>query len=65
MYFTQNKITEIFNLTDEFCVEFHKTIQGHLLGNPVKKKPKMSKSEIITIMVIFHGMQFKNRNHYK
>ena len=52
MYFTQDKITEIFYLTDEFCKEFQKSIQGHLLGNQSKKKPKMSQSEVITILII-------------
>ena len=33
MYFTEDKITEIFYLTDEFCTEFQKSIEGHLLGN--------------------------------
>lgn len=64
MYFTQDKITEIFYLTDEFCTEFQKSIQGHLLGNPSKKKPKMSQSEVITILIIFHGMQHKNLKHF-
>ena len=64
MYFTQDKITEIFYLTDEFCTEFQKSIQSHLLGNPSKKKPKMSQSEVITILIIFHGMQLKNLKHF-
>lgn len=64
MYFTQDKITEIFYLADEFCKEFQKSIEGHLIGNPPKKKPKMSQSEVITILVIFHGMQFKNLKHF-
>lgn len=64
MYFTQDKITEIFYLTDEFCNEFQKSIQGHLLGNPPKRKPRMSQSEVITILIIFHGMQFKNLKHF-
>jgi len=64
MYFTQDKITEIFYLTDEFCIEFQKSIQGHLLENPPKRKPRMSQSEVITILIIFHGMQFKNLKHF-
>lgn len=64
MYFTQDKITEIFYLTDEFCNEFQKSIQGHLLGNPTKKKPIMNQSEVITILVLFHGMQHKNLKHF-
>ena len=64
MYFTQDKITEIFYLTDEFCEEFQKTIHGNLLGNLPKRKPKMSQSEVITILVIFHGMQHRNLKHF-
>ena len=41
MYFTQDKITEIFYITDEFCTKFQKSIQGHLLGKTAKKKTKM------------------------
>jgi hypothetical protein len=64
MYFTQDKITEIFYLTDEFCKEFQKSIDGHLIGNAAKKMPKMEQSEVITILIIFHGMQFKNLKHF-
>ncbi len=64
MYFTQDKITEIFYLTDEFCSQFQKSIQGYLLGKSPKKKPLMSQSEVITILIIFHGMQHKNMKHF-
>ena len=64
MYFTQDKITEIFYLTDEFCLEFQKSIEGHLLGNSPKKKPTMSQSEVICILIIFYGMQHKNIKHF-
>ena len=47
MNITKDKITEIFNLTDEFCINFKKSIQGHILGNAPKKKPIMSESEVI------------------
>jgi hypothetical protein len=49
MYFTLDKITDHdvapkvnFYLTDEFCLEFQKSINGHLIGNLPKKKPKMA-----------------------
>jgi hypothetical protein len=64
MYFTEDKITEIFYLTDEFCSEFQKSIQGHLIGSNPKKKPIMSQSEVISILIIFHGMQSKNIKHF-
>ena len=43
MYFAQDKITKIFYLTDEFCKEFKKSIQGHLLGNQSKRSLKCLK----------------------
>lgn len=40
MIITEDKITEIFYLADEFCIEFNKTVSQHLLGNRPKKETK-------------------------
>jgi len=64
MYLSEDKIIEIFYLADEFCQEFDKTVSNHSLGNEPKKKPKMSQSEVITIMVLFHYGAFKNLKHF-
>lgn len=64
MYFTHDKITEIFVLADEFCKEFELSISNHTIGNVPKKKPKMSSSEVICIMVLFHGMNQKTMKHF-
>ncbi len=64
MYLSKDKITEIFVLVDEFCIEFDKTISKHSLGNRPKKKPKMNNSEVITIMILFHFGAFKNLKHF-
>jgi len=64
MVLSNNKITEIFYLVDEFCLEFQQTIKKHTLGNEPKRKPKMSCSEVITIMVLFHSGGFKNMKHF-
>jgi hypothetical protein len=64
MNLSRDKITEIFYLTDEFCIEFQKTISIHTLGNEPKKKPRMSQSEVITIMILFHFGSFKNLKHF-
>ena len=64
MQLTSAKIIEIFYLTDEFCLEFEKSISSYSLGNQPKKKPKMSQSEVITIMVLFHFGAFKNMKHF-
>jgi len=64
MNISDSKITEIFYLTDDFCIEFFKTMKAHTLGNEPKRKPMMSTSEIITIMVLFHFGQFRNMKHF-
>ncbi|HBF88838.1 MAG TPA: hypothetical protein DDX39_09365 [Bacteroidales bacterium] len=46
---TYDKITDIFCVVDEFCEKFDKKIEPLTLGNQAKKKPIMSKSEVITI----------------
>lgn len=64
MTLTDNKITEIFYLIDEFCIEFDKSVEKHILGNKPKRTPKMSTSEVITIMVMFHTGGFRNMKHF-
>jgi len=64
MRLTDDKIIEIFYLADEFCQEFDKTVSKRSIGNEPKKKPKMSQSEVITIMVLFHFGSFKNMKHF-
>jgi len=64
MQITGDKITEIFVLTDDFCKEFDKVTSEHTLGNKPKRKPRMSQSEVITIMVLFHFGSFKNLKHF-
>ncbi len=64
MILSNAKITEIFYLVDEFCLEFEKAIKKHLLGNKPKRKPKMSCSEVVTIMIMFHSGGFRNIKHF-
>ncbi len=64
MVLSNDKITEIFYLVDEFCLEFEQTIKKHTLGNAPKRKPRMSCSEVITIMILFHSGGFKNMKHF-
>lgn len=65
----EDKVIEIFCLADDFCKEFEKAKQGHEMGCDSKKKRrnrkfKMSDSEIITILVIFHLKGFRNLKHF-
>lgn len=64
MQITVDKITEIFVLADDFCKEFDKVTSEHMLGKKPKRKPRMSQSEVITIMVLFHFGTFKNLKHF-
>jgi len=64
MQLTRDKITEIFYLIDEFCLQFDKSISNHSLGNQAKRKPRMSHSEVITIVVMSHYGAFKNLKHF-
>jgi hypothetical protein len=64
-----DKITEIFYIVDEFCKEFNKAKEGHILASSSSKKQrnrkfKMSDSEVITALIIFHLGQFRNLKHF-
>lgn len=64
-----SKITEIFYLADEFCKEFNKARQGHILNEDTAKKSRkrkftLSDSEVITILVLFHLGNFRNFKHF-
>lgn len=64
MRLTKDEVTNIFYLADEFCQEFSKSFNGYLIGNKPKKRPRMSDSEVITILVLFHLGSFRNMKHF-
>jgi len=59
-----NKITDIFCVVDEFCNDFDKTTELYLLGKPSKRPPVMSKSEVISICLLFHLSGFRCFKHF-
>jgi hypothetical protein len=59
-----SKITEIFCLVDEFCKEYDQIVDKHLLGNPSKRPSVMSKSEVITITILFQLSGFRTFKHF-
>lgn len=64
-----DKITEIFCLVDDFCKEIELATEGHLLKDDASKKLrnrkfKMSDSEVITILIIFHLMNYRELKHF-
>lgn len=64
MNLSSDKVTEIFYLTDEFCVQFEDSLSTYLIGNTPKRKPRMSNSEVITLMTLFHLGSFRNMKHF-
>lgn len=64
MNITTDKVTEIFYLTDEFCKEFKEIISASMIGNEPKRKPRMTDSEVITLMTLFHSGSFRNMKHF-
>jgi len=66
---TIDKNTEIFCIVDDFCKEFDKAKEGHILTKDTSKKHrnklcKLSDSEVITIVVYFHLKNFRNLKHF-
>lgn len=64
-----NKITEIYFIIDEFNKEFDKTISSHSLNEETASKKRnrkfaMSNSEVMTVLVLFHAMGYKNLKHF-
>ena len=64
-----DKITEIFCLIDDFCKEFEEVKKGHVIVEKGalrqrNRKFRLSDSEVITILIIFHLGQFRNLKHF-
>lgn len=64
MNLSSDKVTEIFYLTDEFCIQFEGSLSNYLIGKAPKRKPRMSNSEVITLMTLFHVGSFRNMKHF-
>src|SRR5690606_27312040 len=59
-----SKISDIFCLVDEFCKEFDSKTQAFIIGKPSKRPPVMTKSEVITICLLFHLSGFRCFKHF-
>lgn len=59
-----SKVTDIFCLVDEFCKEYDQVVEKHMLGNPSKRPSIMSKSEVITITILFQLSGFRTFKHF-
>lgn len=68
---TEDKITEIFCMADDFCKIYDKFIKVNGLGPKRDNKkreyhrdPKLSDSEVLTIMILFHFSGYKCLKHF-
>lgn len=66
---TDDKITEIFCICDDFCKEFDKEIEKNSIKatdgrKHRRRKGLMSDAEIMTILICFHFNTFRNFKHY-
>ncbi len=66
---TEDKVTEIFCIADDFCKDFEREIVKNTLNSGSgaqkrRRKRKMSDAEVITILICFHFNTFRNFKHY-
>ena len=66
---SEDKIIEIFCKIDDFMKEYDQVIEKFSLSTPNKakkrnRKSKMSDSEIMTILVLFHLKSYRNLKHF-
>ena len=66
---SEDKIIEIFCKIDDFMKEYDQIVEQYSLStlNRVKKrkrKSKMSDSEVMTILVLFHLKSYRNLKHF-
>lgn len=64
MNFTDSKITEIYYLADNFCKELTTHLSTKTLGTIPKRKPTLTDSEVICIMILFHDRGYRNMKHF-
>ena len=69
--FTDSKVTEIFCLADDLCKFFDSILERYSLEAstvPLKRKydrsPKMSKAEVMLILIMFHASAYRCLKHY-
>ncbi len=66
---TDDKIIELFCKIDDFMKEYEQTISSNSLPEPnlIKRrnrKSKLSASEVMTILVLFHLKSYRNLKHF-
>lgn len=61
----EKKLIEIFISCDDFDKMYEHWLKSHQIGNAiVTRKPELSDSEIITILIFYHWSGYKNFQYY-
>jgi len=61
---TNEKVTNIFCIIDEFCGDFEQKTKSFMIGQKSKRPRKMCDSEVICILVLFHMGGFRCFKHF-
>ena len=68
MLIAEGKITEFFFMADEFCHFFDTMMEKYTIKDPGKRSyhrdGKMTKAEVMTIMIIFHASGYRCFKHF-
>lgn len=66
--FTENKITEIYCMADDFCKVFDAQMKKYTIQAQNKRKyhrdSRLSKAEVMVIMILFHGSGYRCLKHF-
>ena len=64
---TEDKVTELFCMADDFCKFFDAMMEKYILKSDKKRhyhrKSTMSKAEIMLIMILFHDSGYRCLKH--
>lgn len=65
---TEDKITELFCMADDFCIFFDAMVEKYTLKSNESRRyhrdSAMSKSEIMLIMILFHDSGYRCLKHF-
>ena len=65
---TEDKVTEIFCIADDFCKVFDTQMEKYTIKSNLKRKyhreSTMSKAEIMVIIILFHSSDFRCLKHF-
>ena len=71
MMITEDKVTEIFCMADDFCKIYEKFIKVNGLSpkrdrrkREYHREPRLSDAEVMTIMILFHFSGYKCLKHF-